>query len=142
LVIKEGLHNLPQLDKMDKQVNNLVVLDDLQNEKDLSVVENFYIRCRKFNCSIFFLSQNYFRVPKIIRNNCSYLCILKLSGDREVGMILKENGVGLTKEQLVNMYKYATSEKFSPLLIDIEEPDMTKKYRKGMYQFLNPSDFL
>lgn len=142
LVIKEGLHNLPQLDKMDKQVNNLVVLDDLQNEKDLSVVENFYIRCRKFNCSIFFLSQNYFRVPKIIRNNCSYLCILKLSGDREVGIILKENGVGLTKEQLVNMYKYATSEKFSPLLIDIEEPDMTKKYRKGMYQFLNPSDFL
>ena len=81
-------------------------------------------------------------MPKIIRNNCSYLCILKLSGDREVGIILKENGVGLTKEQLVNMYKYATSEKFSPLLIDIEEPDMTKKYRKGIYEYLSVADFL
>ena len=39
LIIKEGLQSLPPLDKMDKRVNNLVVLDDMQNEKDLSVVE-------------------------------------------------------------------------------------------------------
>lgn len=142
LVIKEGLHNLPPLDKMDKKVNNLVVLDDMQNEKDLSVVENYYIRCRKVNCSIFFLSQNYFRVPKIIRNNCSYLIILKLSGDREINIILKENSIGMSKEQLLNMYRYATQEKFSPLLIDCENADMTKKYRKGIFEFLNPADFL
>ena len=141
LIIKEGLQSLPPLDKMDKKVNNLVVLDDMQNEKDLSVVENYYIRCRKFNTSIFFLCQNYFKIPKVIRNNCSYLCILKLSGDREVNIILKENGLGLTKEQLINMYRYATAEKFSPLLIDIEEADLDKKYRKGLYEYLNPADF-
>ena len=126
---------------MDKKVKNLVVLDDMQNEKDLSVVENYYIRCRKFNCSIFFLCQNYFKIPKVIRNNCSYLWILKLSGDREVNIILKENGLGLTKEQLINMYRYAINEKFSPLLIDIEEADLDKKYRKGLYEYLNPADF-
>lgn len=142
IIISEGLHTLPPLDKMDKKVNNLVVLDDMQNEKDLSVVENYYIKCRKFNVSIMFLSQNYFRVPKIIRNNCSYLIILKLSGDREVNIILKENGVGLTKNQLINMYRYATNEKFSPLFIDIENPDMTQKYRKGLFEYLNPTDFL
>jgi hypothetical protein len=141
-VITEGLHTLPPLDKMDKKVNNLVILDDMQNEKDLSVVENYFIRCRKVNCSIWFLSQNYYRVPKIIRNNCSYLVILKLSGDREVNMILKENGVGLSKDQLINMYKYATAEKFSPLLIDIENSDMNQKYRKGFFEYLNPADYL
>jgi hypothetical protein len=68
--------------------------------------------------------------------------ILKLSGDREVNMILKENGVGLSKDQLINMYKYATAEKFSPLLIDIENSDMNQKYRKGFFEYLNPADYL
>jgi hypothetical protein len=67
---------------------------------------------------------------------------LKLSGDREVNIILKENGIGLTKEQLVNMYRYATNEKFSPLLIDIEEADLDRKYRKGLYEYLSPADFV
>jgi len=138
--IKEGLSNLPQLDKFDKKENHLVVLDDLVLSKDLSAVESYYIRCRKLNVSVVFISQSYFAIPKIIRNNCSYLILLKLSGHREVNMILKEAGLGLTKEQLLAMYEYATAEKFSPLIIDCEsEPN--KRFRKGFIHILNPSDY-
>jgi len=128
--IKEGLHNTPPLDKMDKEFNHMVVWDDLVLSKDLSMVENYYIRARKLNCSCIFLSQSYFRIPKIIRNNCSYLVLLKLSGNREVNMILSENGLGVSKEELLKIYEYATKQKLSPLLIDMEA-DPSERFRRG-----------
>ena len=50
--IKEGLENTPQLDKFDKDENHLVIFDDLVLAKDLSKVENYYIRARKLNVSV------------------------------------------------------------------------------------------
>ena len=140
IVIKEGLSNLPQLDKFDKKINNLVVLDDLVLSKDLSSVENYYIRARKLNCSVIFISQSYFKIPKIIRNNCSNMILLKLSGNREVNMILSEFGLGVSKEQLMNMYEYATREKFSPLIIDLEK-DPSDRFRKGFTEILDKDMF-
>jgi hypothetical protein len=134
--IKEGLSNTPPLDKFDKELNHLVVWDDLVLSKDLSMVENYYIRARKLNVSVIFISQSFFKIPKIIRNNCSYMVLLKLSGNREVNMILSEFGLGITKDELLELYKYATAEKFSPLLIDMEE-DATKRFRKGLLEILD-----
>jgi hypothetical protein len=139
--VKEGLQNIPPLDKMDKRENHLVCFDDLVLAKDQSAIENYYIRARKLNCSVIYLSQSYFRIPKIIRNNCSYMVILKLSGNREVNLILSEFGLGVSREQLLAMYEYATKEKFSPLLIDLEE-EPTKRFRKGFEEVLDPSKFI
>jgi hypothetical protein len=135
ITIKEGLSNTPPLDKFDKDKNHLVVWDDLVLSKDLSMVENYYIRARKLNCSVIFISQSYFKIPKIIRNNCSYMVILKLSGQREVNLILSEFGLGVTKEELIAIYEYATHEKFSPLLIDMEE-DPSRRFRKGLIDII------
>jgi hypothetical protein len=38
------------------------------------------------------------------------------------------------------MYEYATQEKFSPLLIDLEE-DPYKRFRKGFSEILDPAGF-
>ena len=134
--IVEGLHNTPKLDQMDKKENHLVVWDDLVLSKDLSMVENYYIRARKLNCSVIFISQSYFKIPKIIRNNCSYMVLLKLSGQREVNIILSEFGLGVTKEQLMELYEYATKEKFSPLIIDMEA-DKEQRFRRGLKEIIS-----
>ena len=141
IVVKEGLSHTPPLDKFDKDYNHLVVWDDLVLSKDLTMVEQYYIRARKFNVSVMFLSQSYFKIPKIIRNNCSYMIILKLSGNREVNLILSEFGLGVSKEQLLKMYEFATMEKFSPLLIDMEG-DPLHRFRKGFLTILNPNNFM
>jgi len=140
VVIKEGLTNTPQLDKFDKNFNHLVVWDDLVLAKDLKMVENYYIRARKLNVSVIFISQSFFKIPKIIRNNCSYMVLLKLSGQREVNIILSEFGLGVTKDQLIRMYEFATSEKFSPLIIDLEA-DQSKRFRKGLDEIIDPALF-
>ena len=140
IIITEGLSTTPALDKFDKEKNHLVVFDDLVLSKDLSTVENYYIRARKLNCSVIFISQSYFRIPKIIRNNCSYMVLLKLSGNREVNLILSEFGLGVSKEELNEIYKYATAEKFSPLLIDLEaEPD--SRFRKSLLEIIDINKF-
>lgn len=139
IIIKEGLNNIPKLDKFDKEFNHLVVFDDLVLEKDLGAVCQYYIRARKLNVSVIFLSQSFFGMPKIIRNNCNYMVLLKLSGNREVNMILSEFGLGVTKEQLLSIYEYATREKMQPLIIDLEaEPE--KRFRKGFLETIDPNN--
>ena len=139
--IKEGWAGLPVLDKMDKKLNHLVIVDDMILAKDQSPVINYYIRCRKLNCSIAYLSQSYFDIPPLIRKNCSVLVLLKIGGLREVKDILRQFSLGVSKEQLLNMYKYATDEKLSCLFIDIEEKEVDEKYRKGIFEFLEPAMF-
>jgi DNA helicase HerA-like ATPase len=141
--IKEGLSNTPPLDKFDKEENHLVIWDDLVLAKSLEMVENYYIRARKFNVSCIFISQSYYHIPTMIRKNCSYMVILKLgSGKREIKMIMSEFGMGLEQEQIMNMYEYATDTKFVPLLVDMNTADKYKKFRKGFLEILNPDEFL
>jgi len=139
--VLEGLQNLPNLDTFDKEVASLVIIDDCMLEKNQERVCQYYIRCRKKSVSIAYLAQSYFVIPKVVRNNCNYLVLLKLSGDRELGMILKENSLGIDKNTMLNMYKYSTRERFSPFIIDIESPYDNKKYRKGLLEYLDPNDF-
>jgi len=141
IIIKEGLHNIPQLDKFDKKLNHLVCFDDLVLAKDQSAIENFYIRAGKLNCSVVYLSQSFFDIPKMIRKNCNYMVFLKIGGMREVKTILRDFSLNCSKEQLIHMYDYATTEKLSPFVIDIEEKDNTKKFRKGFNEYLDPKNY-
>lgn len=136
IVIKEGLSNTPPLDKFDKDANHLVVWDDLVLSKDLTMVSTYYLRARKLNVSCIFLSQSYFRIPKMIRNNCNYMVLLKLSGQREVNIILSEFGLGVTKEQLLAIYNHATRDALQPLIIDMNEQP-SNRFRKGFLQIID-----
>jgi hypothetical protein len=63
------------------------------------------------------------------------MVLLKLSGNREVNVILSEFGLGITKDELLAVYKYATTEKMSPLIIDMEA-DPTNRFRKGFTEVI------
>ena len=144
--VVEGIANTPKLDKFDKgekhnALSHLVVWDDLVLSKNLDVVCNYYIRARKQNVSCVFISQSYYHIPLMIRRNCNYLILLKLQGTRGINAIMRECGLGLTKEQLVAMYEYATDTKMSPLIVDFNEQP-NKRFRKGFTQILDPNQFM
>jgi hypothetical protein len=92
------------------------------------MVEQYYIpgifRARKLNVSVIFLSQSFFYITKMIRTNCSRGSFNKTvysRTNREVNMELSEFGLGVSKEELLALYEYATKEKFSPMIIDMED---------------------
>lgn len=140
--VLEGLNNLPNLDTFDKESASLVVIDDMMLDKNQERVQQYYIRGRKKGVSIAYLAQTFYVIPKVIRGNCSYLVLLKLSGDRDLKMILRESSLGLDRDQMLSIYKYATDTKFSPLVIDIESTDDNRKFRKGLTEYINVSDFI
>jgi GTPase SAR1 family protein len=121
--IYEGLDDIPPLDSYDKSVPHLVIFDDLVLEKNQDKIIEYFVRGRKLNISTVYISQSYFRTPKTIRANINYLILKKISSNRDLGLILNDYSLGVSKEQLYSIYKYATKNKFDFLLIDIDAPE-------------------
>ena len=141
--IKEGMHNTPKLDDMDKRYNHLVVWDDLVLSKNLQNVEEYYMRARKKNCSVVFLSQSYYDIPKFIRKNSNYLVLLDLGGSkREQTAIMNEWSSDLSKDELKAVYNDAVSVPLRPLIITGGKVARNKKYRKGWLEYYNLDEFL
>ena len=66
----------------DKENKILIVFDDMiadmiHNKKLNSIVTELFIRGRKLNISIVFITQSYFKVPKDVRLNTSHFFIAK-----------------------------------------------------------------
>ena len=80
-----------------------------------------------------FISQSFYNTPKIIRQNVNYVVILKLGGTRDINSLLREVSIGLTKDELLYMYKEATKNKFDVLIINLEKSG-NERYRMN---FLN-----
>jgi hypothetical protein len=137
IVISEGLSSLPKLDAKtyDKDSNSLLVIDDLVLSRNLDAVSEVYIRGRKLGISVVFISQSYFKIPSVIRQNCSYLVLLRLSCVRDARFILSELSLGVTKDQLMDLYEYATDTKFSPLIVDLAAPKQSR-FRKGFSEII------
>ena len=77
--ILEGLNNNPKLDDYDKKYNHLLIWDDLVLSKKLDEVCEYYLRARKKNVSLLFLSQSYTDIPKMIRKNSTFLVLFDLT---------------------------------------------------------------
>lgn len=141
LTIKEGISELPDVDSLDKTQNNLIVLDDLVNEpsKQQRPICDYFIRARKKNCSIIYISQSFYAVPKLIRDNISYLIIKQVSSMKNLTMICRECSLGIDKKQLKKIYDDATQSKQDFLLIDLEG-DKDERFRKNFDEIYEIDD--
>ena len=74
---------------LNKENKILIVFDDMIadmiNKKKLnSIVTELFIRCRKLNISLVFISQSYVKVQKNVRNNSTHFFIMKIPNKREL----------------------------------------------------------
>ena len=65
----------------------LIVFDDtivviMSNKKFQTIIKELFIRCRKLNISLVFITQSYFSVPKDVRLNSSHYLIMKVNKKR------------------------------------------------------------
>ena len=51
-----------------------IITDIMSNKTFQAVVKKLFIRCRKLNISLVFISQSYFSVPKEVRSNSTHYC--------------------------------------------------------------------
>ena len=75
-----------------KERKILIVFDDIiadmiNNKKLNLVVTELFIRGRKLNISLVFITQSYFKVPKDVRLNSTHFFIMKIPNKRELQQI-------------------------------------------------------
>ena len=56
----------------------------INNKKLKSIVTELFVRDRKLNISIFFITQCYFKMPKDVRLNSTHFFIMKIPNKREL----------------------------------------------------------
>ena len=66
----------------------LIVFDDMisdimSDKKFQSITKELFIRCRKINISLAFITQSYFSVPKEVRLNSTHYLIMKINNKRD-----------------------------------------------------------
>ena len=64
-----------------------MIADMINNKKMNPIVTELFIRERKLNISIVFITQSYFKVSKDVRLNSTYFFIMKIPTERELQQI-------------------------------------------------------
>jgi len=60
-------HKIKRKDKLQR----LIIFDDMVNDvKANQIIKQYYIKGRKVGFSMIYISQSFFQIPKIIRENC------------------------------------------------------------------------
>ena len=78
----------------------LIVFDDMiadimSNKKFQAIIKELFIRCRKLNISLVFITQSCFSVPKHVRLNSTHYLIIKINRKRELQNITFNHSVDI-----------------------------------------------
>ena len=116
----------------------LIVFDDMiadmiNNNKLNSIVTELFIRGRKLNISIVFITQSYFKVPKDVRLNSTHFFIMKIPNKRELQQIALNHSSDIDFKDFMNIYKKYTKEPYSFFVNDTTLPsDDPVRFRKNL----------
>ena len=100
---------MPQVEDCNEKENTLLIVDDMicEDKKELAIIGKFWTQARKKGVSMAFLTQAYYAVPKIIRQNTQYILMKRIDTPKDLKAMLRECSLGVEMKELVNMYNYA-----------------------------------
>ena len=101
----------------------LIIFDDMishfmSDKKAQQILKDLFIRCRKLNISLCFLTQSYFSVPKDVRLNCTHYILFKLNNRRELQNLAIDHSADIDYKDFIKIYRACTKEPFNFLTID------------------------
>ena len=92
----------------------------MESNKKLSpIVTELYLRGRKLNISLVFISQSYFIVPKAIRLNATHSFIMKIPSKQELQQIASNHSSDIDFKNFMKLYKDYGKESYSFLVIQL-----------------------
>ena len=124
---------------VDKENKILIVFDDMiadmiKNKQLNSIVTELFIRGRKLNISLVFITQSYFKVPKDVRLNTTHFFITKIPNKRELQQIALNHSSDISTKDFVNIYRICTAEPCSFFVNDTTlASDNPLSFRKNYF---------
>ena len=122
--------------RMNRKV--LIVFDDMiadmiNNIKLNPIISELFIRGKKINISIVFITQSYFKVPKDVRLNSTHFFIMIISNKRELQQIALNHSSDIDFKDFMRIFKKCTTEPYSFLVYDTAFPSGNPlRFRKNL----------
>ena len=95
-----------------------MIADILHNKKHNPIVSEMFIRGRKINISLVFITQFYFAMPKNVRLSSSQYFIMKIPNKRELQQIGFNYSTDTDFKYFMNLYKNCTAKLYYFLVFD------------------------
>ena len=121
----------------------LIVFDDMiadmiHNKKQNSIVTESFIRGRKLNISLIFITQSYFKVPKDVKLNTTHFFIAKIPDKRELQQITINHSPDISTKDFTNIYRKCAAEPYYFLVNDTTlVSNNPLRFRKNLFNIYN-----
>ena len=113
------------VDELNPEFQNLVVFDDFVGEKNKNI-EEYFKRGRKKNCSMIYITQDYFKTPKFIRLQCDHFIFYNINSKYQIRSLIQDKSFNIEARDFERMFHKAVRKKYGFLYIDKE-----KKFHEG-----------
>ena len=105
----------------------------INNKKLDSILSELFTRSRKINISIVFITQSYFKVPRVVRINTTHFFIMKIPNKREVQQIASGQPSNIDSKDFMKIFRKYIAEPYSFLVNDANLPsNYPLRFRKNL----------
>ena len=114
-----------------------MIADIMTNKGFQAIIKELFIKCRKLNISLVFITQSYFSVPKEVRLNSTHYLIMKTNNGKEWQNIAVNHSANIDYQYCMKIYRESTTEPYNFLTIDTTLPAIDSlRFRKKLFQSL------
>ena len=125
-----------------KKKKKLIVFGDMiaeimTNKRFQAIIKELFIRCRKLNISLIFITQSYFSVPKDVKLNSNHYLIMKTNNRIELKNIVTDHSADIDYQDFKKIYRECTNQPYNFLTIDTTLPESDPlRFRKNLFESL------
>ena len=125
-----------------RERRKIIVFDDMianimTNRIFQVIIKELFIRCRKLNMSLAFITQSFFSVAKDVRLNSTHYLIMKMNNRRELKNIAINHSAETDYKDFMKIYRECTKEPVNLLTIDTTLPaNDPLRFRKNLFDSL------
>ena len=111
-----------------------MIADIMINKKFQAIIKELFIRCRKLNISLVFITQSYVFVLKDVRLNSTHYLIMKINKKRELQNIAFNHSADIDYQDFIKIYRECIKEPYNFLTIDAKLPASDPlRFRKDLF---------
>ena len=134
------LNEFPDVDDLNGDLHNIILFDDMIMERDQKKIIEFFIRGRHKKCTVLYLSQSFFAIPRKIRINCSHYAMFNTPSKTEAKRISSEIAPDLEQKDFLKYMNRATDEDYCFFFIDTTQKKKLLRYRKNLDEMVVGQD--
>ena len=85
-----------------------MIEDIMAKKKSQAIIKELFIRFRKLNISLVFITQSCFSVPKDVRLNSTHYLVMKINNKRELQNIAINHSADIDYKDFIKIYRECT----------------------------------